>query len=267
MDKSIIDMPGELVFQSFSTEVGSIPVNVDEHPQRAGPTEGVESSPEPKVSVWQLEFYKKLFDVDTEEVLHRLRWSFVPYGNFLQTCVKDKPDLYGPFWISMTLIFSMTITGNIADYFQSSLGEDRHWKYNFHTVTTIAMVIFFYSWLLPCVIWAFLHWYGSSLEKLKLMQIISLYGYCLFIFVPLSALWLIPKQWFQWIITMSAATASGLVLMKAMFPVFTKKMYPVLFLLFFLHLCVASVFMLKFVKVSTVYQEPIASHNNSSLSG
>ena len=44
--------------------------------------------------------------------------------------LKPVPDLYGPLWVCITLIFSTAISGNMADFF-SSLGKDTDWEYDF----------------------------------------------------------------------------------------------------------------------------------------
>jgi len=37
----------------------------------------------------------------------------------------------GPFWICTTLVFTVAVAGNLANYFHSA-GEDYKWKYDFH---------------------------------------------------------------------------------------------------------------------------------------
>jgi protein YIPF1/2 len=39
-------------------------------------------------------------------------------GNYLKLNLGTNPDLYGPFWIVVTLIFTIAISGNIANYLQ-----------------------------------------------------------------------------------------------------------------------------------------------------
>lgn len=40
-------------------------------------------------------------------------------SNFIVDHIQPVPDLYGPFWISVTLIFSIAIFGNLAHYVQN----------------------------------------------------------------------------------------------------------------------------------------------------
>jgi hypothetical protein len=64
-------------------------------------------------------FYKQLFDVDTDAVLQRLRLSLNPFAEapFLST---GSPDLYGPVWISATLVFVIGACSNFASWYASS---------------------------------------------------------------------------------------------------------------------------------------------------
>ena len=49
----------------------------------------------------------------------RLLWSVLPRPgatmDFLRRSIRPKPDLYGPFWVCVTLIFSVAISGKITN--------------------------------------------------------------------------------------------------------------------------------------------------------
>ena len=68
-----------------------------------------------KGSIFSFGYYQSLFDIDTDDIVSRLAWSSFPRPNFTSNFAKDKikskPDLYGPFWICVTLIFSVAIAG------------------------------------------------------------------------------------------------------------------------------------------------------------
>ena len=86
-----------------------------------------------KYSVWQIEYYQKYFNVNTNEVISRIIGSMVPTlsQNYLLTRIRPNPDLYGPFWVSTTLIFTIAIAGNIVSFFHS-FGTKYHWQTDFH---------------------------------------------------------------------------------------------------------------------------------------
>ncbi|BHF77365.1 Yip1 member 1 [Sparganum proliferum] len=71
-----------------------------------------------RVSIFHLDFYKSYFDVDTNQVLKRLCSSVWPFSKecSLYNSLQPTPDLYGPFWITVTLIFSVAFAGSIREY-------------------------------------------------------------------------------------------------------------------------------------------------------
>lgn len=206
----------------------------------------------PGASIWSIEFYQKYFDVNTDEVVNRVIWSMLPTPNvnFLQHFVQNKPDLYGPFWICVTLVFAIGISGNISDYFQSPADRNYPWKYDFHAVSLAGLLIFLYAWILPLILWGALQWSSASEVKFRLIDLVCTYGYAMAIYVPLSALWIIPVAWIQWMLTFVGALLSGSVLCLSLRPAFSKTGYTILILLFVLHLLIATSFMRFFFHVS-----------------
>lgn len=84
-------------------------------------------------SVWQIEYYQKYFNVSTNDVFARILGSVVPSfsENSLLNKIRPNPDLYGPFWISTTLIFTIAIAGNIVS-FMRNFGTTYTWQTDFH---------------------------------------------------------------------------------------------------------------------------------------
>jgi hypothetical protein len=64
-------------------------------------------------------FYRQLFDVDTDNVVQRLALAVNPLSQvaFLST---GNPDLYGPVWVSATLVFVIGACSNFASWYASS---------------------------------------------------------------------------------------------------------------------------------------------------
>lgn len=99
----IYDMSNSANILSGSTTAGSA--------NGGGP--GGEGLPEPataggnKVSFLTLEYYQQFFNVDTLMVLERIANSMIPKrapANYLKSVIGQNPDLYGPFWITTTLV-------------------------------------------------------------------------------------------------------------------------------------------------------------------
>lgn len=128
----------------------------------------------------------------------------------------------GPFWICVTLVFSVAISGNLST-FLSRLGDPSyHYRPQFHrgqsspcslmahswfifgrtqsqyvslpllaslTVTIAALVIFLYAWLVPIALWGFLTWRQGAERQIggySFLETVCVYGYSLFIYIPTS---------------------------------------------------------------------------------
>ncbi|KAK3896090.1 hypothetical protein Pcinc_000221 [Petrolisthes cinctipes] len=85
-----------------------------------------------------LQYYQTYFNVDSKQVLERLIHSVLPKPgrNYLYMYIRPNPDLYGPFWISLTLSFTTAITGNLANYLMTRPGDVHTWKYDFNKVSS-----------------------------------------------------------------------------------------------------------------------------------
>jgi len=210
---------------------------------------------------WTLGFYQQFFDVDTTDVKRRLLYSMVPIPgkSFLQHHIRPRPDLYGPFWICVTLVFSIAISGNLADFLQKSVDPQQgaKWHYDFHKVTLAATAVFSYAMFVPAALYGFLWWSGAAAgaATLSFLELLCLYGYSLAIYIPVSLLWLIQVSWWQWICVLVGAGLSGSVLFLPIWPAVrdqaAKSAVLVMGVVLALHLLLACGFMLYFFHVPT----------------
>ncbi|XP_046835396.1 protein YIPF1 [Vespa crabro] len=216
----------------------------------------------PQYSFWTIEYYQKFFNVNTNDVLERIKRSMFPHTteNYLVTHIRPNPDLYGPFWICVTLVFSIAISGNMANYLQTANSSHYHWRYDFHLISYAAISIFLYAWLLPLVLWGALKWTTSmrnteeelieSYASPGLLEIICLYGYSLTIYIPVAFLWTIQINWLQWTLVIIATFLSGGVLLRSLYPVISGK-HRIIYITIILgmHLLLATGFMIYFFHV------------------
>jgi hypothetical protein len=120
----------------FPPPPGSVPPP-DFSSQPLLPPPGESSQPAPKGGFFSLEPYKRFFNVDTADVLYRLRLACLPVGSRFMETVQENPDLcvqlppyallcvgvtrarlrYGPFWVAATLVFLAAASGNMSTYF------------------------------------------------------------------------------------------------------------------------------------------------------
>ncbi|XP_076237660.1 protein YIPF1 [Calliopsis andreniformis] len=213
----------------------------------------------PSRNFWTIEYYQKFFNVNTADVVERIKRSIIPRGseNYLISHIRPNPDLYGPFWICVTLVFSIAISGNLANYLQTASSGKYHWKYEFHIVSYAATCIFLYAWLLPIALWGALKWTTSSRDTEEeliesyatpgVLELLCLYGYSLAIYIPVAFLWTIQIGWLQWSLMVVATFMSGGILLRSLLPVIAGR-YRVIYIAIILgmHLMLAAGFMMFF---------------------
>ena len=67
----------------------------------------INENPRPNHSIFSIEFYQKFFDVDAAIVYERIISAIVPRRapvHYMKQDIGSNPDLYGPFWIVVTLV-------------------------------------------------------------------------------------------------------------------------------------------------------------------
>ncbi|KAM9324707.1 protein YIPF1 [Gastrophryne carolinensis] len=172
---------------------------------------------------WTFEYYQTFFDIDTYQVLDRIKGSVLPIPgrNFVRLYVRSNPDLYGPIWICATLIFTITISGNLSNFLLHRGEAQYHYVPEFRKVSIAATAIYAYAWLVPLALWGFLSWRHSkvmSMVSYSFLEIVCVYGYSLFIYIPTSVLWIIHSEILRWILMAIAMCLSGTVLMLTFWP-------------------------------------------------
>lgn len=163
-------------------------------------------------------YYQPYFDVDTNEVTQRIM-NAVFYcrreTNFM-TMINDKPDAYGPFWISTTLVFTLAVTSHINNWLTSWL-QQKAWEYDFQSVVTASSLVYTFAAGVPLGIWFILRQLTDA--KMKLITLICLYGYSLLTFIPATLLCLLPSSFITWIALLASAGISSLFLLRNMAPI------------------------------------------------
>lgn len=84
-----------------------------------------------------------------------------------------------------------------------------------------ATIIYAYAWLVPLALWGFLVWRNSKVMNIvsySFLEIVCVYGYSLFIYIPTAILWIIPQKAVRWILVTIALGISGSVLAMTFWP-------------------------------------------------
>ncbi|KFD68613.1 LOW QUALITY PROTEIN: hypothetical protein M514_19246 [Trichuris suis] len=237
-------MERELQFQDFPSDIA--PSGLPSSSERDGNLKAnslfIPESAEKSPPLFSLQFCQQFFDVDTAVVIRRVLYSMVPRlnMNFITQSIRPHPDLFGPFWIALTLLFTACVGNQLGEMFNAIHGDGtvRHAVLNFRIgkpfvqflnsyllslsqITLMASVIFAYAFLVPGLFIVFFIWRNMD-DMYTLLELICSYGYSLSVFIPISLLWAINIQWFRWLLTLFGVFLSGGVLLLSIWPVVRK---------------------------------------------
>ena len=112
-----------------------------------------------------LNFIGKYFDVEMSDILLKLKGAIIPFNKSFHEVAESKPDLYGPFWIYTTIIFLITVAGNISGYLHTQQGEQFHYNYSF--IPYAALFIYGFGFGAPLILFSSVIFLFSSSGTLK----------------------------------------------------------------------------------------------------
>ncbi|SCV73943.1 BQ2448_6373 [Microbotryum intermedium] len=191
----------------------SAPSNLYEAEQRFEQTLNGATKPG---GVLNLDFYTGYFDVDTVTVLTRGAKTFLPREDYVGEVLLGVPDLYGPFWIPTTLIFSLFLISSLSASVEAYLAGEQY-TYDFTRLGAAVSLVYMYCLGLPFIIWGALKYWAGSTER-SAVEVVSLYGYQATIWIWLT---LIPYSPLRAVLVLIATALSGAFLLHNLYPVIT----------------------------------------------
>ena len=145
------------------------------------------------------------------------------------------PDLYGPIWITLTLVFFVAVTSNISLYIHHTTLSNKHkstivdeggiaaeeeWDYDINQLLHATWILYSFSMGLPTLLYFMLRLIGGSgsssggNSNLGLVELICLYGYSLVPYLPMTWLCIVPYGWVQWLVLSVATVLSGMLVLR-----------------------------------------------------
>eukprot|EP00123_Amoebidium_parasiticum_P017075 comp23702_c0_seq1/m.40723 comp23702_c0_seq1/g.40723 ORF comp23702_c0_seq1/g.40723 comp23702_c0_seq1/m.40723 type:complete len:262 (-) comp23702_c0_seq1:480-1265(-) len=195
-------------------------------------------------SLWNMAYYAQFCDVDTQDVTRRIAMGMLPTRGSLLDTVASNPDLYGPYWVTTTLIFTIGMMGNLATY----IVHEGQWVYDFTKVTFAATLMYCYVTLFPLAIWAFLTFYVKA--DIKLIEMVCLFGYSVSIYIPMTIICVAPSEAVRWLVVLLGFAMSSWTLLANLLPfirrLHQKTAYTVLGAVALVQVVLALVFKLSF---------------------
>ncbi|CAO3671759.1 unnamed protein product [Umbelopsis ramanniana] len=167
--------------------------------------------------VWSVDYYTRYFDVDTKQVLERCFRSMYPIGLF-EDVLNDNPDLYGPFWVTTTVIFTTFVSSSLAASIVAYM-HSTPYVYNFGTLSFAVFVLYSYTFGSAFLVWAATKYYGC---QPSLLNIINMYGYSMTAWVPVSILCVMPYDIVRWILVAVAFGLTAVFLVKNLYSIIAR---------------------------------------------
>ena len=86
-------------------------------------------------SYFSLVYWSDFFDVNQTEMIDRLTTAIHPNKMNIGTIIRAKPELYGPFWICSTIVFSIFAFGNLSRFIAGH-------EYNFDFISSACSLLY-----------------------------------------------------------------------------------------------------------------------------
>ncbi|XP_077217636.1 uncharacterized protein LOC143852013 [Tasmannia lanceolata] len=176
--------------------------------QALGSSQGGEDHPPTHwKGVFSISSYTQYFNVDADIVLDRVKSSLNPIRGDFFAKIEGNPDLYGPFWISTTLVFMLAALGNCATYLMNKRNNQKtEWSFDVNYVKLAACIVYGYLLVVPVAFYFLLQYFGSNTSLIRLW---CMWGYSLFIVALSSFLLVIPVEFLRWIMIILVGSASA----------------------------------------------------------
>eukprot|EP00754_Rhynchopus_humris_P040532 Rhum_TRINITY_DN23586_c0_g1::Rhum_TRINITY_DN23586_c0_g1_i1::g.178343::m.178343 len=163
--------------------------NAPDAPEAAA---GAEAEGQTEETVFKVAFYQKYFQVDTVDVVERLKWAMLfTTPRYLKPKEERGPgngkvDMYGPIWVSTTLWVVLAVADVLAAKWEASAdgsdtsGSAESWNFDFTWVLVSIAAAYSYVVAVPLLSWCFLKF--NDVGDLPFTKMVCLYGYA---FLPM----------------------------------------------------------------------------------
>lgn len=161
-------------------------------------------------------FWRKLFFIEYKDLKQRIIGSFLPNkAKEISKTVEEKPDLYGPIWITAFIIFLTIISISLVPILKKVFTQGSNQVASYKISTIGYLFGFMYSILIiyPSIYTIILKLCAKKDGKTASnIHSICIHGYGSVPFVISSLLCLYPNRLWRFIILLLAAIYSGLIM-------------------------------------------------------
>ncbi|KAJ1733028.1 hypothetical protein LPJ61_001755 [Coemansia biformis] len=161
-------------------------------------------------SAWHVEYWAQYFNVDSRDVVQRTYMAVVPKDSFLDV-YNANPDLWGTFWVPTSVIFAMFVTASLSQSIAEALAGAKR-EYDFTMLTFAVATVYTYVLAVGSFVYGVTKYFGSNPG---LMECLSVYGYAMAVWIPISVLCVLPFNWFRWAMAAVGFALSGFFIMRS----------------------------------------------------
>lgn len=162
------------------------------------PLSGVLNQEFSRSSYFSLNYYKRYFNISTDDITSRIKHAINPVDKkFLTT--NSAPELYGTLWSTITALFISMIFGNLSAW--KTYGNA--WRRNISSMVTASIFCFFYLVGSP-IAYKFL---AKASEIPSFVSLLSLLGYSNLYLIPIAILRFLVGKKIDFLISIAGGIA------------------------------------------------------------
>jgi len=173
-----------------------------------------------------LSFISKYFDVELKDIISKLKGAIIPLNKSFYESIEEKPELYGPFWTFTTIIFLITVTGNLNGY----LSSNNNFSSNFDFMPYAALFIYGFGFGVPLLIYL-VSKFGFKVD-IDFVSNLCVYGYSFVILIPILFVCVVPSDFLETIFLIYYLVHSSIFLFYNVYLLISEKApkakYPIL---------------------------------------
>eukprot|EP00357_Protocruzia_adherens_P008217 CAMPEP_0114974708 /NCGR_PEP_ID=MMETSP0216-20121206/1676_1 /TAXON_ID=223996 /ORGANISM="Protocruzia adherens, Strain Boccale" /LENGTH=259 /DNA_ID=CAMNT_0002335373 /DNA_START=48 /DNA_END=827 /DNA_ORIENTATION=+ len=143
----------------------------------------------PDAKCHETDYYRPYFNLRTSELSGRLRKTLICGKDTWFYNDEDEADLYGPFWISTTLILVIAATGDLLTYMLNFGESDNAALDSDLTKLSTAGSTYMFSFLFPTIAHYF---FNCNKVFFPMSYIVSVTAYSFFVYIPVGVFCIIP---------------------------------------------------------------------------
>ena len=210
--------PSPMMNQQIQNQSNNYPQGMVINNQKSNYTEVLGENTMNKINT-SLNFIGKYFNVELQDILLKLKGAIIPFNKSFHQTAEQNPDLYGPFWIYTTIIFLITVAGNINGYLHTQKGETFHYNYEF--IPYAALFIYGFGFGAPLLLYLVIRFVFKI--QIGLITNICVYGYSFVILIPILFLCMIPSNLIETCLLLYFIAHSGVFIFYNMWVIIQDK--------------------------------------------